>query len=78
MEHALGVYLRVAISATSLYVQDSDTQSLEPVVVVGEVGCTKKSEVPLWLPKVSVVQIVENGSHYGGTSPIIILPEVDH
>ena len=60
MEHALGVYLRVAISATSLYVQDSDTQSLEPVVVVGEVGCTKKSEVPLWLPKVSVVQIVEN------------------
>ena len=33
---------------------------MEPVVVVGEVSCTKKSEVPLWLPKVSVVQIEEN------------------
>ena len=53
---------------------------MEPVVVVGEVSCTKKVRGPALLPKVSVVQIEEKipaKFHYGGTYPIITLPEED-
>ena len=54
-------FISVSQSAPHLFVQDADTNELEPVVVVGEAACVKDSEIPLWLPKVATLQTLLGG-----------------